>query len=76
MDSAGFKASEIKIWVKGTVEQADGKPSLKISGSNQTFPLKGEESKLKELLGKEVTVVGKVEFDKKPLVLVVESVEK
>lgn len=76
VDSAGFKAGEIKIWAKGTIEEANGKPSFKVSGSNQTFPLKGEESKLKELSGKEVTVVGKVEFDKKPPCLVVESVEK
>ena len=76
VDKAGFKASEIKVWATGTIEQADGKPSLKVSGSNQTFSLKGEESKLKGLSGKQVTVVGKVEFDKKPVLLVIEDVEK
>jgi hypothetical protein len=74
VDSAGFKAAEIKIWAKGTVEKSDGQVVLKVSGSNQTLPLKGEVAKLKA--GEEVTVVGNVEFDKKPPTLIVERVEK
>lgn len=74
VDSAGFKAAEIKIWARGTVEKSDGQVFLKVSGSNQTLPLKGEVAKIKA--GEEVTVVGKVEFDKKPASLVIENVEK
>lgn len=74
VDSAGFKAAEIKIWAKGTVEKSDGQVVLKVSGSNQTLPLKGEVAKLKA--GEEATVVGNVEFDKKPSTLIVERVEK
>lgn len=76
VDSAGFKAAEIKIWATGRVEEADGELALKVSGSNQTFPIKGNEQKLKGLVGKEVKVVGKLEVDKKPPSLIVESVEK
>jgi hypothetical protein len=74
VDSAGFKAAEIKIWAKGTVEKSDGQVVLKVSGSNQTLPLKGEAAKLK--VGEEVRVVGNVEFDKKHSILIVERVEK
>ena len=74
VDSAGFKASEIKIWARGTVEKSNGQLALKVSGSNQTIPLKGEAAKLEP--GKELRVVGNVEFDKKPPLLVVEKVEK
>lgn len=77
VDSAGFKAGEIKIWARGTVEQVDGKPSLKISGSDQILPLTNNEqaAKLKDFLGKEIKVVGKLEFDKKPPPLIVEGFE-
>lgn len=74
VDSAGFKAAEIKVWAKGIVEEADGKVSLRVSGSNQILPLKGDAAKLKA--GEEVVVVGNVEFDKKPSTLIVERVEK
>ncbi len=74
VDSAGFKAAEIKVWAKGIVEEVDGKVSLRVSGSNQTLPLKGEVAKLKA--GEEVMVVGNVEFDKQPFALIVERVEK
>lgn len=74
VDSAGFKAAEIKIWAKGTVEKSDGQVVLKVSGSNQTLPLKGEVAKLNA--GEEVMVVGNVDFDKKPSTLIVERVEK
>ena len=74
VDSAGFKASEIKIWARGTVNQSSGKFSLTVSGSNQTLPLKGKVAELKT--GEEVMVAGNVEFDKKPPTLIVERVEK
>lgn len=74
VDSAGFKASEIKIWARGTVERSDGQLALKVSGSNQVLPLKGEAANFKP--GEEVRVVGNVEFDKKPSTLIVERVEK
>ena len=75
VDSAGFKASEIKIRATGTVEESDGQLALKVSGSNQTLPIKGDAEKLKGLTGKEVKVAGNLEFHKKPLTLVVESIE-
>lgn len=74
VDSAGFKAAEIKIWARGTVEKSDGQLALKVSGSDQALPLRGDISKLKA--GEEITVVGNVEFDKKPSTLIVERVEK
>lgn len=73
VDHAGFKASEIKIWVRGIVEKSDGQVVLKVSGSNQTLLLKGELAKLKA--GEEVRVVGNVEFDKTPSTLIVERVD-
>ncbi|MBI2986528.1 MAG: hypothetical protein HYY45_07155 [Deltaproteobacteria bacterium] len=77
VDSAGFKASEIKIWARGIVEQAGGKLLLKVSGSNQTLPLTEDEqaAKLKGLLGKEIRVVGKLEFDKTLPSFILESFE-
>lgn len=74
VDSAGFKAGEIKIWARGTVEKSGGQLAFKVSGSDQTFPLKGEVANIKP--GEEATVVGNVEFDKAPSALVVERVEK
>ena len=74
VDSAGFKASEIKIWARGTVEKSGGQLVLKVSGSDQPFPLGGEVANIKP--GEEATVVGNVEFDKTPSTLIVESVEK
>jgi len=78
VDSAGFKASEIKIWARGVVQQTDGQLSLKVSDSNQTLPLSKNEqtAKLKDLLGKEILAVGKLEFDKTPPSLILESFEK
>jgi hypothetical protein len=78
VDSAGFKAAEVKVWAKGTVEPGDGRLFFKVSGSGQSFPLKKNEqtAKLKGLLGKEVRVVGKLEFEEKPLPLIVESIEE
>lgn len=77
VDSAGFKAGEIKIWAKGTISRTNGKLSLIVSGTNQSFPLKENEqtAKLKDFLGKEIKVVGKLEFDQKPPPLVLESFE-
>lgn len=45
VDSAGFKAAEIKIWATGTVEKSDGQVVLKVSGSNQTLPPQGRGGK-------------------------------
>ncbi|MBI4490072.1 MAG: hypothetical protein HY694_13370 [Deltaproteobacteria bacterium] len=77
VDGAGFKASEIKIWARGLVEQTNGKFSLKVSGSNQSFTLRENEqtTKLKANLGKEVKVAGKLELDKGPPSLILESFE-
>ena len=74
VDSAGFKAAEIKIWARGTVERSDGQLALKVSGTGQTLLLKGDAADLRT--GQEVRVVGNVEFDKKPSILIVERVEK
>lgn len=78
VDSAGFKAAEIKVWARGVVEEADGKVSLRVSDSNQMLPLTNNEqaAKLKDFLGREVRVVGKLELDKRPPSLILESVEK
>ena len=77
VDKAGFKAGEIKIWATGSIVQLDGKLTLKVSGSNQTFPMVENEqtAKLKAALGKEIRVVGKVEFQESPPKLVIESFE-
>jgi copper chaperone CopZ len=75
VDSAGFKAAEIKIRATGAVEESDGQLVFKVSGSNQTFPVKGDAEKLKGLSGREVKVAGKLEFDKKPPPLLVETIE-
>lgn len=75
VDTAGFKAGEITIWATGSLAQLGGELALKVSGSNQTFPLVEDEhtAKLKGALGKEITMVGKVEFQEAPPRLVVES---
>ena len=75
VDKAGFKAGEIKIWVTGSIVQLDGKLTLQVGGSNQTFPLAENEqtAKLKAAQGKEIRVVGKVEPQESPPRLVVES---
>lgn len=77
VDKAGFKAGEIKIWATGSIVQLDGKLTLKVSGTNQTLPLVENEqtAKLKGPSGKEIKVVGKVEFQEKPPRLVIESFE-
>ncbi len=77
VDRAGFKASEIRVWARGIVEEVGGKVSLRVSGSNQTFSLREKEqtTKLKSLSGKEVSVAGKLELDKGPPTLIVESLE-
>ena len=77
VDTAGFKAEEIKIWASGSIVEEDGRLTLKVSGSNQTLPLTENEqtAKLKATLGKEIKVVGKVELKESPPRLVVERFE-
>lgn len=77
VDKAGFKAGEIKIWATGSIVEDDGRLTLKVSGSNQTFPLVENEqtAKLKAAPGKEIRIVGKVEFQEKSPRLVIESLE-
>jgi hypothetical protein len=77
VDTAGFKAAEIKIWATGSIVEHDGRLALKVSGSDQTFPLVENEqaAKLKAALVKEIKVVGRVEFQETPPRLLVESVE-
>lgn len=75
IDRAGFKAGEITIWATGSITQLGGELALKVSGSNQTFPLVENEqtAKLRVAVGKEITVVGKVELQKAPPRLAAES---
>lgn len=77
VDTAGFTAGEIKIWAGGVVERVDGEVVVRVSGSNQTLVLAENEhtDKLKAALGKEIKVVGNVEFQETPPRLVVESFE-
>lgn len=77
VDKAGFKAGEIKIWATGSIVQVDGNLAVKVGGTNQTFPLVENEqsAKLKAAPGKEIRIVGKVEFQEKPPRLVIESFE-
>lgn len=77
VDKAGFKAGEIKIWASGSIVEHDGRLTLKVSGSNQILPLVENDQtvKLKATPGREIKVVGKVEFQEKPPGLVVESFE-
>lgn len=75
VDKAGFTASEITIWAKGTPKvEPDGRLVFVISGTNQTLPVAdGEEAaKLKAQAGKEITLVAKVDRKQQPprLVLV------
>ena len=75
VDAAGFTAGEMKIWAGGFVELVDGRVVFRVSGSNQTLPLAENEhtGKLKAALGKEIKVVGNVEFQETPPRLFVES---
>ena len=74
VDTAGFTASEIKVWVTGQVEVLATQTLLKVSGSDQTFPLVNNElaATLKAAQGKEVKVIGKLEFKETPAKLVLE----
>ncbi len=78
VDTAGFTAGEITVWVTGRVEVADGQTLLKVTGGDQTFTLTNNElvAKLKAAQEKEVKVIGKVEFKETPTRLVVESFEE
>ena len=74
VDTAGFTPGEIKVWATGRIEIADGQITFKVSGSNQTFPLvnNGLAATLKAAQGKEIKVIGRVEFKETPSRLIVE----
>jgi len=76
VDKAGFKAAVIRIWAKGMVNAGpDGRLTFTASGTSQTFPLADSPqlAKLKDQVGKEVSLVAKVQFEKSPPALVVED---
>ena len=75
VDTAGFTAREIKVWVTGRVEVVGGQTLFKVSGSDLTFPLVNNElaPTLKAAQGKEVKVIGNIEFTEAPAKLVLES---
>lgn len=75
VDTAGFTAGEIKVWVTGRVEVAGGQTLFRVSGSDQTIPLVDNEAaaKLGAAQEKEVKVIAKVEFKETPAKLLIES---
>ena len=77
VDTAGFTVGEIRVWVTGQVEIADGQVLFKVGGSDQIFLLVDNEAvvKLKAAQGRRAKVIGRVQFKETPVTLVIESVE-
>lgn len=74
VDKAGFKASSITIWAKGALSATpDGGLIFTVSGSHQTFPIAEppEAAKQKAMVGKEMPIVARVQFDDTPPRLVI-----
>lgn len=74
VDKAGFKAGSITIWAKGALSAApDGGLVFTVSGSNQTFPIADtpEAAKQKAMVGQEMPIVARVQFDETPPRLVI-----
>ena len=69
VDKAGFTASEITIWAKGTPKvEPDGRLVFVVSGTNQTFVVEENEeaAKLKVQVGKEISLVAKLDRKQQP----------
>ncbi len=78
VDKAGFTAGEITIWAKGTPKvEPDGRLLFVVSGTNQTFPVVDSEeaAKLKAQVGKEISLVAKVDRKQQPPRLVLVGAE-
>jgi copper chaperone CopZ len=74
VDNAGFKAGRITIWATGTLrEGSDGHLVFTVSGTNQTLPVADspQVAKLKSEVGKELSLVGTVQFTETPPRLIV-----
>ena len=68
VDKAGFKAGAITIWAKGTLSVSDGRASFTVTGTNQTLPVADSPqlTELKGEVGKEISIVAKVQFTESP----------
>lgn len=56
----GFTPKEAQVKVLGKVSERDGKPELRVTGLDAVFLLRGDTSKVKEMLGEDVLVAGQV----------------
>jgi len=69
VDKAGFKAGSITIWASGILREGpDGHLTFTVSGTHQTLPVAAspQVAKLKPEFGKEITLVGTVQFMETP----------
>ncbi len=76
VSKAGFKAGSITVWARGTLGTGpDGKPTFTVSGTNQTLPVADSPqlAGLKSEMGKEISIVARVQFTETPPRLVLES---
>ncbi len=74
VDKAGFKASSVTIWAKGKLrEESDGHLVFTVSGTSQALPVADgpQVAKLKGEVGKEISLVGTVQFTETPPRLIV-----
>lgn len=64
IDRSGFGVGEMQIVARGTYDEKDGKPALKVTGSGQLFLVTDGQllEKLKAARG-EVAVTGRVDLD-------------
>lgn len=74
VDKAGFKAGSITIWASGILREApDGHFSFTVSGTNQTLAVaeSPQLAKLKSEVGREISLVGTVQFAETPPRLII-----